>query len=296
MTHEIIRDGVLVDVWDELGPAEALPVTHFNVARHPVRARRKTITAVIQRGHCFRTTGSTGAPGEQGFNSTVAVLVAEQAQGFIQDVGHQAKIINADLGTYPAGDFFVAQHYDGSVNPAASGASVGYDTDAGQALAHRWKQAYRDLGWTRGFRADNYTAALRSYYGYSRARAAGIKTRCVLEAGFGSNPGDRAWLDSDEGRTACAAAICIACTGINPLDQPAVEEDDVAPRDVLKFVQAANHPDPAKRPVFLANILELSREGIETHAARKGIAGAWGLDENVIAVHPDVIDQFRVKA
>jgi N-acetylmuramoyl-L-alanine amidase len=286
VTHEILRDGQPVDVWDELDPAGDHPVVTFNPAAVRLRARRQ-VTVVIQKGHCFRTRGSTGAPGEQAFNHHVVDEAAIEAAGYIEAVGHRARIVLADDQRYPAGDVFVAVHFDGSVNPTASGASVGYPDAAGAAVAARWKAAYRQLGWTRGFRGDNYTTALSGYYGYSRARAAGIAARMVVEAGFGSNPGDRAFLDSARGRTACAAAICIATTGINPLTPTQPEEGDMALKDTMKFIQAPG------TPVFLVNIETMKREGIESHDARLGIAQVFGLDPNPIQVHGDVIQQFR---
>lgn len=285
MTHEIERDGEAVDIWDELGPATDHPVVAFNASRVATPRANRQVTVVIQLGHCYRRRGSTGAPGEQVFNDAVGRMAAAAA-GMIQRVGHRAHIVLADDATYPEADVFVAVHYDGSTNPKASGASVGYPDSRGAAVAARWKAAYRDLGWSRGFRADNYTTALSRYYGYSRASR--IPARFLVEAGFGSNPGDRAWLDSDRGRTACAAAICIATTGINPLTtQPDEEDADMALKDSMKFIQAAG------TPVYLVNIETLRKEGIETHEAREGIAAAFGLDPAVIQVHPDVVKQFR---
>lgn len=286
MTHEIDRDGQIVDIWGELGPATDHPVRAFNAARVRAAPRRDLVTVVIQLGHCYRKRGSTGAPGEQEFNDSVGRLAAEAA-GYIRKAGHRAHIVLADDRTYPRGDVFVAVHYDGSVNPQANGASVGYPDTAGGAVAARWKAAYRELGWSRGFRGDNYTRALSGYYGYSRARAAGITARMVIEAGFGSNPGDRAWLDSTRGRRACAAAICIATTGINPLTDQPQEEDVAAPKDTMKFIQATG------TPVYLVNIETLRKEGIESHDARLGIAETFGLDPHVIQVHPAVVNQFR---
>lgn len=59
------------------------------------------------------------------------------------------------------------------------------------------------------------------------------------------------------------------------------------PADILKFVQAPQHP------VYLANVIELTRAGIESHEARLGLAKVFDLDEDVIQVHPDVVTQLR---
>lgn len=65
------------------------------------------------------------------------------------------------------------------------------------------------------------------------------------------------------------------------------EEDDVQPKDVLKFAQATG------QPVYLLNALDLTREGIETHEAREGIAKLYGIEPTVHKVHADVIAQHR---
>ena len=48
---------------------------------------------VVQRGHCFRTSGATGAPGEQEFTRQAA----DRAAAHIHAAGHRARIINADV-------------------------------------------------------------------------------------------------------------------------------------------------------------------------------------------------------
>lgn len=66
------------------------------------------------------------------------------------------------------------------------------------------------------------------------------------------------------------------------------KEDPVVPGDILKFVQAEGHP------VYLADITQMTIEGIETSAARAGLAELFDIDPTVHQVHKDVIDQFRV--
>lgn len=65
------------------------------------------------------------------------------------------------------------------------------------------------------------------------------------------------------------------------------EVDDMQIKEVLKFCQAPG------TPVYLLNIEDGTREGIETHAAREGIAEVFEIDADVHQVHVDVLAQFR---
>lgn len=183
----------------------------------------------IQRGHCFRTSGSTGTTGEQDYVDAVA----DRAARLLVDRGHRVHVALAD--TYPVGDWdlFIALHCDGSTSPTASGASVGYRTDAGQRVARLWKARFAARGWPYGFRDDNYTPALAGYYGTGWARAEGIDRAFILEHGFLTNPDrDRAWLRSDEGREAAALALADV-VAIEADDEP-IEEDDMPLTDAEK--------------------------------------------------------------
>lgn len=142
---------------------------------------------VIQRGHVPRTTGATGAPGEQQF----AIEASERCRARVSALGHTVRLINADEPNQRyAGDMFFALHYDSSRNPGVRGASVGYQTAEGRRMAQYWKDHYARNGWTGGFRGDNYTEALAEYYGVRRAVAQGNKRAVILEAGFHSNAPD----------------------------------------------------------------------------------------------------------
>lgn len=181
------------------------------------------MTVTIQQGHVPRTRGATGAPGEQAYNRAVAAKAAQLLRA--QGVG--VKIIVADPSSYPRSRDFIAVHYDGSVNPSAQGASVGYPDAAGGQLAGRWKAAYRAEGFPGGFRGDNYTRGLARYYAYSRANST---RRMVSEGGFGSHPTEGPWLRSKAGIATCARAIARAVTGAAPPGQPS-EEDDMIRAD-----------------------------------------------------------------
>lgn len=163
---------------------------------------------VIQRGHVGRTTGATGAPGEQRF----ATSAARRCEVHLRALGHSVRVIDADPAStsHYAGDLFVALHWDSSTSASASGASVGWQTGEGQHFGARWKHHYRANGWDRGFRDDNYTPALAGYYGVRRAVAVGTKTAVILEAGFQSNAGDMQLLAEPQGPDRVGRAVAAA--------------------------------------------------------------------------------------
>src|SRR5690606_23568456 len=166
---------------------------------------------VVQRGHVGRTSGATGAPGEQQFAREAAERVAHH----VNAVGHVVRIIDADE---PAvryrGDAFVAIPYDLASNPSARGASVGYQTPEGKSFAAAWKRHYAANGWSGGFRPDNYTHNLAGYYGVRRAVSVRNRRAFILEAGFHSNPGDAALLRSPAGPDRVGIAVAAAVVDI----------------------------------------------------------------------------------
>ncbi len=166
---------------------------------------------VVQRGHVPRTSGATGAPGEQAF----AIAAADRTRVHARAVGFDVRIIDADPpNTSYIGDAFVALHYDSSTSPSARGASVGWQTHEGRDFASAWKRHYAANGWTGGYRADNYTAALGGYYGVRRAVAVGNRRAFIAEAGFHSNPADAALLAAPEGPDRVGRAVAAALVDI----------------------------------------------------------------------------------
>jgi hypothetical protein len=164
---------------------------------------------IVQRGHVARSSGPTGAPGEQAMarrNAAAIVAIAKD----LPDV--TPVVIDAEEPTARyRGDVFAALHGDSAGNPKARGASVGYRNDVGRAFAQRWKTLYAAGGWKSGFRQDNYTTNLARYYGTGRAVSAGNAKAIIVEHGFLSNASDRAFIESEQGvRLAAAALICAA--------------------------------------------------------------------------------------
>ena len=150
----------------------------------------------IQRGHCFRTRGATGTSGRMPDGSRrteqqYADALAKKVAALMRARGHHVYVLTADEAV-PSSDVFLAFHQDGSSSSSARGASVGYPASSASArYASVWKATYQLKGWPGGYRADNYTSGLRSYYGYRRS-SAGVKV--LMEHGFATNPAEQAWM------------------------------------------------------------------------------------------------------
>lgn len=147
----------------------------------------------IQMGHVARTRGATGTHREQEFTKAIGNALTRR----LRELGHAVRLIGAD-DAVPRGDVFVALHTDGSLNPARQGASVGYPDTGGQRLASAWKRHHQSQGYPGGWLADNYTAALRGYYGFGKAAAAGgYEHRFLAEHGTTTNAADCAWIEAN---------------------------------------------------------------------------------------------------
>jgi hypothetical protein len=189
-------------------------------------------TVVLQRGHVPRTTGATGTAGIDGnpTEQTFAIAAAEATKRRLEAVpGVAVRVIDADVpnASY-AGDAFVAIHCDGNVNASAHGASLGWQSPEGKAFGDLWKRAYTDAGWTRGWRADNNTPGLGSYYGVRLAIQQGNRVAICCECGFLTNREDEALLTPPGGAERFATAIEQAVLGYFGITTPSTEEGDVA--------------------------------------------------------------------
>lgn len=210
-----------------------------------------TRTLVMQMGHVDRRTGATGTTGEQVFARAVAAELRDVMAG---RRGWTLRVIHADEGSdrYD-GDAFVAVHCDGSTNPVARGASVGYRNASGRDLGQAWKDAYERHGWPGDWRGDNYTDALKSFYGTRKAIAQGNLRALIVECGFLTSPRDRAALQGPGGARRVALAIADAVTGTSaptttppataqpaaPVEAPAPSEEDT----MIRLVQIGTTDD-----------------------------------------------------
>lgn len=161
---------------------------------------------VVHMGHCFRRRGATGTPGEQLF----AKRAADACQRVLTQRGHRIRAVRADDPevTY-RGDAFVSLHCDGSIDPDARGAAVGYESTCGRMIARAYVEALARYGW-RGFRPDNYTSTLKHDYAVRMARGQGVRHAFLASAGFLTNSVDRAILTSEEGPVMVAESLADA--------------------------------------------------------------------------------------
>jgi hypothetical protein len=128
-----------------------------------------------------------GAAGEREWTP----IVADAATRILRAHGLTVARLPADFdGNYDAGAA-VFIHFDGAAPPCASGASVGYHTDADAAGALAWHRLYSRY-FPFAFEPDNFTTGLRDYYAYKQVTAADASL--TLELGEISCPAQRAWL------------------------------------------------------------------------------------------------------
>ena len=219
-----LLDGVPVgEVRDEkfdIPPKKALNDALFN----PESDAEVEVDVVIELGHVALRTGATGTAGEQDFNVATAGHIASRLR---QD-GRTVVVI--DCETFPPkSTVYVSLHCDGSTSPSARGASVGFRDENGARAAHAFLRAYQANGWSGGVRADNYTDALRRYYGTGQAAEAGTPFAFITECGFLTNAEDRALLANETGHKRAAEAV-----------RQAVNEVLGAPDDFLSALSAAD--------------------------------------------------------
>ena len=226
-------------------------------------------TVAIQRGHCFRRTGSTGTSGRlpDGRRKTeqeYADALAQQTAREMRRAGHTVHVLTADEAV-PRCDVFLAFHQDGSSNSSAGGASIGYPPGNERSARYGsiWKSLYQASHWDRGFRPDNYTSALRGYYGYRRTSA---PVKVLMEHGFATNPSEQQlmWTHIHEAARVHAAALQTY------LGQPAgaiVTGDDMS-----------NVPSPTLRTGSRGSEVTKLQTLLEAFAAKGTITSPGGVD------------------
>ena len=156
------------------------------------------VDVVISAGHegrpasCASFPGracNLGASGERAWTP----VVADEAARALRERGVRVARLPADFhGDYVA-DAAVFIHFDGSVRPCSSGASIGYHTSASRHAADAWRTLY-GRAFPFGFQPDNFTTSLRDYYGFRQVRAR--DGALVLEMGELTCRAQRTWLAS----------------------------------------------------------------------------------------------------
>jgi N-acetylmuramoyl-L-alanine amidase len=150
----------------------------------------------IQAGHFNHNSWdhNTGASGPQGNEIDWTPIVRDTAAAVLS--AHGVSVIKSDASIKGSNAKFhvklaVFVHFDGSTNPNAGGASVGYNDPSDEPAASAWKELYRNH-YPFGWHSDNYTATLKNYYGYSNTVTS--DSEFVIEFGTLSNPVEAKWL------------------------------------------------------------------------------------------------------
>ena len=185
---------------------------------------------VVQRGHYPRSRGATGTSGPRGSEQQFAVELSNRIRPRVESLGHRCIVVGAD-DPIPASDVFVALHQDGSTNPKARGASIGYPPSSADSARYGaiFKRLYAVAGWPGGWRPDNYTSALANYYAFRRTTA---PVRLLVEHGFATNPQDADWMWDNLDLIAGVHADTIAAWFGG-----ATQEDDMTPQQAQQLEQ-----------------------------------------------------------
>jgi hypothetical protein len=139
--------------------------------------------------------GTSGLPGDQDDEINLTWRVADKAALLLIDAGYS--VIREDAyfdKTYDV-KVFVALHFDGSGTPCSSGASLGYPAGSpagsNKPTADLWREAYAPY-FPFKWMPDNFTAALKGYYGYGRVNTS--IAEFLIEFGELTCPEQNAWL------------------------------------------------------------------------------------------------------
>lgn len=150
---------------------------------------------LIQKGHVSpREPGfeaGTGTFREQEFVS----LVATELERLLRlDGRFKPVVVPGDIPDGIKVDVALFLHGDGSADQSASGYCFGYPEGylVNRELAQRISAEFQKIPGHPPKGLDNYTGALRGYYGFSRVNTEGPEV--LIEHGFLTNPAERLWL------------------------------------------------------------------------------------------------------
>lgn len=146
---------------------------------------RPASCAVLHVKACNLGTASQGLR-ERDWTQIVADEVARELRA------HGYTVIRrpADYDEHDTARAAVFLHFDGSVTPCASGASVGFPSTTSRAFVDAWKERY--LAWFPfRFAGENFTQGEREYYGYRKVDA---PDKLLIEFGEMTCPAQLAWM------------------------------------------------------------------------------------------------------
>lgn len=188
---------------------------------------------LIQAGHAGRTSGSTGAPGEQKWTMEIVPKIAQK----LREHGAEVREVNADpTNEQIAGDWdlFLAVHYDADMYNDRGGfvdipdASVDQAHEESARIAEEIKKTYFP---TTGIPAhpERSNSNTKFYYMWKRLSA---KTPCVIiEAGVGwRTPEDHKtlWFEQDKVVEGITKGILNALKPEPPIDPCGGYKEEIA--------------------------------------------------------------------
>lgn len=193
----------------------------------------------IQAGHKGRTSGSTGAPGEQKWTSEIVPKISQK----LREKGVDVKEVGADPSNSEISgdwDLFLSVHYDADVYNDRGGfvdypePSTDFATDESQRIAQVLSSIYfSETGIPNHPERSN--ANTRYYYMWSKLSKA---TPCVLiEAGVGwRTPEDHKtlWFEQEKVSGAIAKGILIALGVEEEKPEPPQEDCEEKVREAVK--------------------------------------------------------------
>jgi len=145
---------------------------------------------LIQAGHEGRTSGYTGAQSRYGKEVDWNRDVANEVTRILKEAGVSVIRVGAKMPISRV-KIAVAIHFDGSVHPCRSGASIGYGSLSHKRLADAWKRTYARY-YPFDWMEDNFTSNLSRYYGYKYVFSQ--KGFLVLELGELTCKKEALWL------------------------------------------------------------------------------------------------------
>lgn len=139
--------------------------------------------------------GTAGLPGPDDDEFKLTPIVADEAARLLKAAGYTVVRENAYFDKKYSVKVAVSLHFDGAGTACASGTSVGYPAGvpagSNKPTAELWKAAYLPYFPFKKM-PDNFTAALRGYYGYAYTSTS--VAEFLIEFGELTCPEQNAWL------------------------------------------------------------------------------------------------------
>ncbi|MCR4340959.1 MAG: N-acetylmuramoyl-L-alanine amidase [Gemmatimonadaceae bacterium] len=148
---------------------------------------------LLQAGHVAPREPGFPAVGTDGEQELVSAIQSRLGKLLAADLRFDVTLCPGAIPDNWNGDLFLSLHADGSRYRQSSGFSFGFPPGCSECkrLADTFAAWYVQIPGAPNRRRDNYTTALSGYYGWRRTFA---PAKLLVEHGFLTNPGERAWL------------------------------------------------------------------------------------------------------